>query len=149
MTDVVETTSMSTSHLPVVFMQARFGLRFPRWANGLSESAKDLLRQLLGKSSSSFLVGGNWLVFTALVCLIEVDSANRYSAEQTLAHPWVTGARTFNKYLKSPNYLRTIKQEQVREKMNSRANGMPLPHGNDMEACPSNNLSISVRRQSR
>uniref|UniRef100_M4BFH8 Protein kinase domain-containing protein n=1 Tax=Hyaloperonospora arabidopsidis (strain Emoy2) TaxID=559515 RepID=M4BFH8_HYAAE len=106
--------------------RARFGLRFPRWANGLSESAKDLLRQLL-----------------------EVDSANRYSAEQTLAHPWVTGARTSNKYLKSPNYLRTIKQEQVREKMNSRANGMHLLNGNGAEACNNSSLSISVRRQSR
>lgn len=28
--------------------QAKFGLRFPRWASGLSESAKDLLRNLLG-----------------------------------------------------------------------------------------------------
>uniref|UniRef100_A0AAV1V326 Protein kinase domain-containing protein n=1 Tax=Peronospora matthiolae TaxID=2874970 RepID=A0AAV1V326_9STRA len=106
--------------------RARFGLRFPRWANGLSESAKDLLRQLL-----------------------EVDSANRYSAEQTLAHPWVTGARTSNKYLKSPNYLRTIKQEQVREKMNSRANGMHVLNGNSAEVCNNSSLSISVRRQSR
>ncbi|KAG1695269.1 hypothetical protein DVH05_020648 [Phytophthora capsici] len=103
--------------------RAKFGLRFPRWANGLSESAKDLLRNLL-----------------------EVDSANRFTAEQALAHPWVTGARTPNKFLKSPNYLRSIKQEQVSQKMNGR---MPLPNGNGVEVCNGNGNAISVRRQSR
>ncbi|KAK1932459.1 Calcium/calmodulin-dependent protein kinase type 1D [Phytophthora citrophthora] len=103
--------------------RAKFGLRFPRWASGLSESAKDLLRNLL-----------------------EVDSANRFTAEQALAHPWVTGARTPNKFLKSPNYLRSIKQEQVSQKMNGR---IPLPNGNGVEVCNGNGNAISVRRQSR
>ncbi|TDH73009.1 hypothetical protein CCR75_003768 [Bremia lactucae] len=31
--------------------RAKFGLRFPRWASGLSESAKDLLRNLLGTAT--------------------------------------------------------------------------------------------------
>ncbi|ETV96387.1 CAMK/CAMK1 protein kinase [Aphanomyces invadans] len=67
--------------------RAKFGLRFPRWASGLSESAKDLLRHLL-----------------------EVDSDKRYTAEQACLHPWVTGQRTPNKFLESPNYLKSIKQ---------------------------------------
>ncbi|ETI35877.1 CAMK/CAMK1 protein kinase, variant 2 [Phytophthora nicotianae P10297] len=103
--------------------RAKFGLRFPRWASGLSESAKDLLRNLL-----------------------EVDSTNRFTAEQALAHPWVTGARTPNKYLKSPNYLRSIKQEKVSQKMNGR---MPHANGNSVEVCNGNGPTISVRRQSR
>jgi len=82
--------------------------------------------------------------------LAEVDSTNRYTAEQALAHPWVTGARTPNKFLKSPNYLRSIKQEQVSQKMNGR---MPFANGNG-EVCGNGNsgagaLPISVRRQSR
>ncbi|CAK4710677.1 hypothetical protein LEN26_019725 [Aphanomyces euteiches] len=76
--------------------RAKFGLRFPRWASGLSESAKDLLRHLL-----------------------EVDSEKRYTAEQACLHPWVTGQRTPNKFLESPNYLKTIKQRQA-EKSASR-----------------------------
>ncbi|KAJ0394648.1 hypothetical protein P43SY_003846 [Pythium insidiosum] len=70
--------------------RAKFGLRFPRWASGLSEGAKDLLRHLL-----------------------EVDDSRRYTAEQALAHPWVTGQRTPNQYLRSPNYLRTIKEKRM------------------------------------
>ncbi|ETV81708.1 CAMK/CAMK1 protein kinase, variant 1 [Aphanomyces astaci] len=67
--------------------RAKFGLRFPRWASGLSDSAKDLLRHLL-----------------------EVDSEKRYTAEQACLHPWVTGQRTPNQFLESPNYLKSIKQ---------------------------------------
>ncbi|CAH0480272.1 unnamed protein product [Peronospora belbahrii] len=106
--------------------KAKFCLRFPRWASGLSESAKDLLRQLL-----------------------EVDSTDRYSAEQALAHPWVTGARTPNKFLKSPNYLRTIKQEQVSRKIEGRVDGIQFSNGNEVDESTSNRLRISVRRQSR
>ncbi|TYZ63059.1 hypothetical protein PybrP1_006875 [[Pythium] brassicae (nom. inval.)] len=83
--------------------QAKFGLRFPRWASGLSEGAKDLLRHLL-----------------------EVDASKRYTAEQALAHPWVTGQQTPNKYLRSPNYLATIKKERN----SGRKNGPPPPPGN-------------------
>ncbi|KAH7492248.1 hypothetical protein PRIC1_002278 [Phytophthora ramorum] len=106
--------------------RAKFGLRFPRWASGLSESAKDLLRHLL-----------------------EVDSSDRFTADQALAHPWVTGARTPNKFLKSPNYLRSIKQEQVSQKMNGRVNKIQLANGNGVEVYSDNGLAISVRRQSR
>lgn len=79
-----------------------------------------------------------------------MDSSDRCTAEQALAHPWVTGARTPNKFLKSPNYLRSIKQEQISQKMNGR---MPFANGNGVEVCNrntnSNGLAISVRRQSR
>ncbi|KAF0684022.1 Aste57867_23943 [Aphanomyces stellatus] len=44
---------------------------------------------------------------------VEVDSEKRYTAEQACLHPWVTGQRTPNKYLESPNYLKTIKQRQA------------------------------------
>ncbi|KDO28031.1 CAMK/CAMK1 protein kinase [Saprolegnia parasitica CBS 223.65] len=66
--------------------RAKFGLRFPRWSSGLSDSAKDLLHHLL-----------------------EVDSEKRYTAEQACLHPWVTGQRTPNKYLESPNHLKSIR----------------------------------------
>lgn len=49
-------------------VRAKFVLRFPRWAKNLSSSAKDLLSHLL-----------------------DVNPVNRYTAEQALDHPWVTG----------------------------------------------------------
>lgn len=49
-------------------VQARFTLRFPRWAKNLSSSAKDLLNHLL-----------------------DVNPHTRYTAEQALDHPWVRG----------------------------------------------------------
>ncbi|RHY11230.1 hypothetical protein DYB25_000763 [Aphanomyces astaci] len=39
-----------------------------------------------------------------------VDSEKRYTAEQACLHPWVTGQRTPNQFLESPNYLKSIKQ---------------------------------------
>lgn len=42
-----------------------------------------------------------------------MDASKRYTAEQALAHPWVTGQQTPNKYLRSPNYLATIKKERA------------------------------------
>lgn len=49
-------------------IQAKFKLRFPRWARNLSPSAKDLLSKLL-----------------------DVNSSTRYTAEQALRHPWICG----------------------------------------------------------
>jgi serine/threonine protein kinase len=49
-------------------VRAKFVLRFPRWAKNLSPSAKDLLSHLL-----------------------DVSPIRRYTAEQALEHPWVTG----------------------------------------------------------
>jgi len=49
-------------------VRAKFVLRFPRWAKNLSPSAKDLLSHLL-----------------------DVNPSRRYTAEQALDHPWVTG----------------------------------------------------------
>ncbi|RHY34818.1 hypothetical protein DYB32_000628 [Aphanomyces invadans] len=83
--------------------RAKFGLRFPRWASGLSESAKDLLRHLLGTLQGRVHA---WALTTGA----EVDSDKRYTAEQACLHPWVTGQRTPNKFLESPNYLKSIKQ---------------------------------------
>lgn len=61
----------------------KFTLRFPKWAASLSPSAKDLLQKLL-----------------------EVNPKLRLTADQALAHPWVTG-RTVNpnSYLQSPSFL--------------------------------------------
>jgi serine/threonine protein kinase len=61
----------------------KFALRFPRWATTLSASAKDLLYNLL-----------------------DVDPKTRYTADQALNHPWVSG-RTVqpNSYLASPSLL--------------------------------------------
>ncbi|GMH65461.1 hypothetical protein TL16_g04205, partial [Triparma laevis f. inornata] len=49
-------------------VKEKFILRFPKWAKNLSDSAKDLLMHLL-----------------------DCDPSTRYTAEQALAHPWVTG----------------------------------------------------------
>lgn len=75
-------------------VRAKFVLRFPRWARNLSPSAKDLLSKLLN-----------------------VDPNERYSAEQTLKHPWVTGqeAKKGN-LLASPGRIRT--SPNVRAKHN-------------------------------
>jgi serine/threonine protein kinase len=63
----------------------KFTLRFPRWASNLSVSAKDLLHNLL-----------------------DVDPKTRYTADQALNHPWVSG-RTVqpNVYLQSPSMIGT------------------------------------------
>ena len=49
-------------------IQAKFKLRFPRWARNLSPSAKDLLSKLL-----------------------DINSSTRYTAEEALQHPWICG----------------------------------------------------------
>jgi|Transcript_12066 serine/threonine protein kinase len=49
-------------------VQAKFVLRFPRWAQNLSASAKDLLTHLL-----------------------DINPRTRYTAEQALKHPWIQG----------------------------------------------------------
>ena len=61
----------------------KFTLRFPKWASNLSASAKDLLHNLL-----------------------DVNPKTRFTAEQALNHPWVSG-RTVqpNNYLQSPSLL--------------------------------------------
>lgn len=64
-------------------VRARFVLRFPRWAKGLSESAKDLLKKLL-----------------------DVTPGSRYSAEQALQHPWVQGDTAPKKPLESPGRIK-------------------------------------------
>lgn len=58
----------------------------------------------------------------------EVDASKRYTAEQALAHPWVTGQQTPNKYLRSPNYLATIKKERM-ARTSGRKNGPPPSSG--------------------
>ena len=65
-------------------VRAKFMLRFPRWAKNLSPSAKNLLNHLLN-----------------------VNPMQRYTAEQTLNHPWVQG-QTANKtnLLASPGRIR-------------------------------------------
>ena len=61
----------------------RFTLRFPSWATNLSPSAKDILQKLL-----------------------DVDPKTRFTAEQALAHPWVSGKTVIpNNYLQSPCLL--------------------------------------------
>lgn len=65
-------------------VRAKFVLRFPRWAKNLSPSAKDLLSHLL-----------------------DVIPARRYTAEQALEHPWVTGkAAPKGNMLASPGRIR-------------------------------------------
>lgn len=66
-----------------VVIRKKFTLRFPRWSNNLSGPAKDLLTKLL-----------------------DVDPNTRITAEEALAHPWVSGVSVApNNYLQSPNML--------------------------------------------
>jgi len=66
-------------------VRARFVLRFPRWAKTLSPSAKDLLSHLL-----------------------DVNPRTRYTAEQALRHPWVTGEQAPKEnLLQSPGRIKT------------------------------------------
>ena len=68
----------------------KFTLRFPRWSANLSNSAKDLLYNLL-----------------------DVDPKNRFTAEQALAHPWVKGQTVQpNNYLQSPSLLGKSRKDQ-------------------------------------
>jgi len=80
-------------------VRAKFVLRFPRWAKNLSSSAKDLLSHLL-----------------------DVNPINRYTAEQALDHPWVTGqAAPKGSLLSSPGRIK--KSPALRAKANRTPNG--------------------------
>ena len=60
----------------------KFVLRFPRWAMNLSPSAKDLLHNLL-----------------------DINPKTRFTAEQALNHPWVSGKSVSKAYLESPGKI--------------------------------------------
>jgi serine/threonine protein kinase len=61
----------------------KFALRFPKWASSMSSSAKDLLYNLL-----------------------EINPKTRYTADQALNHPWVSGKTVIpNSYLQSPSLM--------------------------------------------
>eukprot|EP01038_Epipyxis_sp_PR26KG_P015333 gene15333-20663_t len=67
----------------------KFALRFPKWAASLSSSAKDLLHNLL-----------------------EINPKERFTAEQALSHPWVSGKTVLpNSYLQSPCVLSERRRE--------------------------------------
>ena len=70
--------------IPSPDLRRKFTLRFPRWAKDLSPSARDLLNKLL-----------------------DIKSETRYTAEQALNHPWVSG-KTARKdsLLQSPGRIR-------------------------------------------
>jgi serine/threonine protein kinase len=64
-------------------VKKKFSLRFPKWAASLSNSAKDLLQNLL-----------------------DTNPKTRYTAQQALNHPWVSGKTVQpNSYLQSPSVL--------------------------------------------
>jgi serine/threonine protein kinase len=65
-----------------VVARKKFALRFPRWANNLSASAKDLLQRLL-----------------------DVDPKTRITAQEAEKHPWVRGEVAPDNYLTSPSIL--------------------------------------------
>eukprot|EP01033_Poteriospumella_lacustris_P019365 gene19365-14007_t len=67
----------------------KFALRFPKWASGLSASAKDLLHNLL-----------------------EIDPKQRFTADQAMNHPWVAGRTVLvDNYLQSPCILGERRRE--------------------------------------
>jgi serine/threonine protein kinase len=73
-----------------------------------------------------------------------VDATKRYTADQALAHPWVTGQRTPNQFLKSPNYLRTIKKERLL----AQKTGAASPYDPERESNGQPGRTIANRRQS-
>jgi serine/threonine protein kinase len=80
--DAVRLTSESAA-------RKKFTLRFPRWSSNLSNSAKDLLYNLL-----------------------DVDPTMRFTAEQALSHPWMRGKTVqINNYLESPSLLGQNRKE--------------------------------------
>jgi serine/threonine protein kinase len=90
-------------------VRAKFVLRFPRWAKNLSASAKDLLSHLLS-----------------------VNPTQRYTAEQALEHPWVTGKEAPKGHLlASPGRIRkspTLRNRANRTPTNARqTNGKYYP----------------------
>jgi serine/threonine protein kinase len=74
----------------------KFTLRFPRWAQTLSAPAKDLLSNLL-----------------------DVNPKTRYTAQQALSHPWVTGRSVAaNSYLTSPSMMQDpARRKELRSPM--------------------------------
>jgi serine/threonine protein kinase len=89
-------------------VRAKFVLRFPRWAKNLSSSAKDLLSHLL-----------------------DTNPARRYTAEQALEHPWVTGkAAPKGNLLASPGRIKkspALRKTANRTPQSSRINGKYYP----------------------
>merc|ERR1712071_334168 len=77
-------------------LSQKFRLRFPRWANNLSPSARDLLSHLL-----------------------DIDARTRYTAEQALRHPWVTGIDIpKNNYLHSPGRIYSLPKHLMNNSIN-------------------------------
>lgn len=67
----------------------KFTLRFPKWASNLSAPAKDLLQHLL-----------------------DTNPKTRYTAQQALDHPWVSGKTVqLNNYLQSPSMMLERRKE--------------------------------------
>ncbi|EKU20333.1 serine threonine-protein kinase dclk3 [Nannochloropsis gaditana CCMP526] len=78
-----------SSALSLESVETKFQLRFPSWAGNLSSGAKDLL-----------------------VHLLDIDPRSRYTAEQALTHPWVSGSMVKrNNYLQSPRGIRRIQEQ--------------------------------------
>ena len=79
-------------------LRARFVLKFPRWAKNLSASAKDLLSKLL-----------------------DVTPGSRYTAEEALRHPWVTGETAPSDHvLESPGRIKKSPAARKHRRADSR-----------------------------
>jgi len=64
-------------------IQSKFRLRFPSWSRNLSSSARDVLSHLL-----------------------DINPNTRYTAEQAMRHPWVSGSTAGKNSLKSPGRMK-------------------------------------------
>jgi serine/threonine protein kinase len=99
-------------------VRAKFVLRFPRWAKNLSASAKNLLENLLN-----------------------VDPAQRYTAEEALQHPWVQGSTAPRaNLLASPN--------RIRKSPNLRKSPLP-PTTTTTAAAAAGNINVRKKQQPR
>lgn len=82
-------------------VRSKFHLRFPRWAQGLSASAKDLLSNLL-----------------------DTNPQTRYTAHQALQHPWVQGnSAPKDSLLQSPGRLSLTNKKKSDSQINPSGTG--------------------------
>lgn len=103
-------------------LKRKFILRFPRWAKNLSPSAKDLLSHLL-----------------------DIDATTRYTAEQALKHPWVTGEdASKNSFLHSPGRMGASPRNRPKPVLSPHSSKLYLQQVAKTRANAENNYQLNL-----
>lgn len=109
-------------------VRSKFNLRFPRWAKNLSASSKDLLAHLLN-----------------------INPRERYSAEDALRHPWVTGqAAPKGNLLASPGRIKSspVLRNRTPTRNGRQANGTYYPPNRSQVSPSGANPRVLIRKTS-